>query len=355
MYNKFNDWVSERLIKPEVAVLLLVIIAGIIIIVFFGELFAPILAGIVIAFLLESVVRFLVDYIKIPRYLSVVITFVAFCAIFVIAVIFLLPALLRQLSEIIEHFPDMLNQFHLILDRLPQEYPKVFTYDFVNDLKQSTKISPDKLPQVGKYVWTYSLASIPSIITWIVYLVLVPLLTLYFLKDKSSLMNWISSIMPERRRLLNEVSSEMQFQLGRFVRGKFLELLIVWISSYVGFVIFGLNYAFLLSFAVGVSTIIPYIGMVLVTIPVIFIGLFQWGLEPQFMYMFLVYLIVQGLDGTVLVPILFSGAVNLHPIAIIAAVLFFGGIWGFWGLFFSIPLATLVRAVCSAWYRHYQE
>ena len=95
--------------------------------------------------------------------------------------------------------------------------------------------------------------------------------------------------------------------------------------------------------------------MVLVTIPVIFIGLFQWGLDPHFMYMFLVYLIIQGLDGTVLVPILFSGAVNLHPIAIIAAVLFFGGIWGFWGLFFSIPLATLVRAVCSAWYRHYQE
>ena len=79
-------------------------------------------------------------------------------------------------------------------------------------------------------LWTYSLASIPSIITWIVYLVLVPLLTLYFLKDKSSLMIWISSIMPERRRLLNEVSSEMQFQLGRFVRGKFIEVLIVWIS-----------------------------------------------------------------------------------------------------------------------------
>ena len=61
MYNRFNDWVSEKLIKPEVAVLLLVIIAGIIIIVFFGELFAPVLAGIVIAFLLESVVRFLVE------------------------------------------------------------------------------------------------------------------------------------------------------------------------------------------------------------------------------------------------------------------------------------------------------
>ena len=56
-------------------------------------------------------------------------------------------------------------------------------------------------------------------------------------------------------------------------------------------------------------------------------------------------------DGNVLVPILFSEAVNLHPVAIITAVLFFGGIWGFWGVFFAIPLATLVHAVINAWPR----
>jgi len=57
------------------------------------------------------------------------------------------------------------------------------------------------------------------------------------------------------------------------------------------------------------------------------------------------------LDGNVLVPLLFSEAVNLHPVAIIVAVLFFGGLWGFWGVFFAIPLATLVKAVFNAWPR----
>jgi len=355
MYNKLNSWVSDRFLKPEVAVLLLVIFAGIIIIVFFGETFAPILAGIILAFLLDSVVGFLIKYFKLPRYLSVFITYVAFCALFIMAVIFLIPALLHQLSQIVEHMPEMLKKFHLALDSLPEKHPSIFTVDFVNDIKTYTKISPEKLPQVGKYIWTYSLASIPSIITWIVYLVLVPLLTLYFLKDKLSLMSWVVSIMPERRRLLKEVYLEMKFQLGRYVQGKFIEIIIVWLTAYIGFAAFGLNYAFLLGFAVGLSTIIPYIGMVLVTIPVIFIGLLQWGISPHFMYMFLVYLVIQGIDGTLLVPILFSGAVNLHPVAIIAAILFFGAVWGFWGLFFAIPLATLVRAVCSAWYRHYKE
>ena len=249
----------------------------------------------------------------------------------------------------------MLDKFHMMLANLPNEYPRFFSQTFVNDIIQSTSLKNEKLPEIGKLLLAMSWTSIPSIVTWIVYVVLVPLLTLYFLKDKLPIMKWVGEVMPERRRLLEEVYAEMKFQLGRYVQGKFLEVIIVWISAYVGFIIFGLNYSILLGFCVGVSAIIPYIGMVLVTIPVIFVGLLQWGLSPDFMYMFLVYLIIQALDGTVLVPILFAGAVNLHPVAIIAAILFFGGTWGFWGLFFAIPLATLVRAIGSAWYRHYQD
>ena len=63
----------------------------------------------------------------------------------------------------------------------------------------------------------------------------------------------------------------------------------------------------------------------------------------------MVYGFIQFLDGNLLVPLLFSEVVNLHPVAIIVAVLLFGGIWGFWGVFFAIPLATLVKAVYNAW------
>jgi len=64
-----------------------------------------------------------------------------------------------------------------------------------------------------------------------------------------------------------------------------------------------------------------------------------------------IYVTIHVLDGNILVPILFSEAVNLHPVAIIVAVLVFGGIWGFWGIFFAIPLATLVKALLNAWPR----
>ena len=104
----------------------------------------------------------------------------------------------------------------------------------------------------------------------------------------------------------------------------------------------------LLGVLVGFSVLIPYIGAAAVTLPVAMVGLFQWGLAPDFWWLLVAYGIIQALDGNVLVPVLFSEAVNLHPVAIIVAVLVFGGLWGFWGIFFAIPLATLVKAVWNA-------
>jgi putative permease len=105
----------------------------------------------------------------------------------------------------------------------------------------------------------------------------------------------------------------------------------------------------LLAVLVGLSVIIPFIGAAAVTVPVVMIAYFQWGWSSEFAYLLLAYGIIQALDGNVLVPLLFSEAVNLHPIAIILSVLVFGGIWGLWGVFFAIPLATLVKAVLDAW------
>ncbi|RJY21141.1 AI-2E family transporter, partial [Pseudomonas syringae pv. actinidiae] len=93
-------------------------------------------------------------------------------------------------------------------------------------------------------------------------------------------------------------------------------------------------------------------GAVVVTVPVALIGLFQWGWSDQFIYLMIAHGVIQALDGNVLVPLLFSEAVNLHPVAIICAVLLFGGLWGFWGIFFAIPLATLFKAVLDAWPRN---
>ena len=129
----------------------------------------------------------------------------------------------------------------------------------------------------------------------------------------------------------------MDLQIGNYIRGKILEIIIVGVVTYIVFAWMGLNYAPLLAALVGLSVLVPYIGAAVVTLPVAVIAYFQWGLSAEFGYLILAYGIIQALDGNVLVPILFSEAVNLHPVAIIVSVLVFGGLWGFWGVFFAIP------------------
>jgi len=101
--------------------------------------------------------------------------------------------------------------------------------------------------------------------------------------------------------------------------------------------------------------LVPYIGATVVLFPVILMGFFQFGWSPDFMSIVIGYAVIQLLDGNLLAPLLLSEVVNLHPVAVITAILVFGGFWGLWGVFFAIPLATLVQAVLRAWSRHSQR
>jgi len=169
------------------------------------------------------------------------------------------------------------------------------------------------------------------------------------LKDKALILDVISRVLPRDRGLAGQVWQEMHQQVSNYIRGKVLEMIVVSIATWIGFLAIGMDYALLLAVLVGFSVLIPYVGALVVTIPVVGVGLAQWGMSGDFWTMIIVYLLIQGLDGNILVPVLFSEAVNLHPLVIILSVVIFGGLWGFWGVFFAIPLATLIKAVVHVW------
>ena len=243
----------------------------------------------------------------------------------------------------------MINNGQDLLLRLPEQYPEIISEEYIGELILTIR---DGFSELGQNVFSISVASIPAIITILVYLVLVPLMIFFFLKDKEIIIAWLGRFLPKERQLVNEIWTEMDAQIGNYVRGKFNEIIIVGGASYIAFVILDINYASLLGMIVGLSVLIPYIGAAVVTLPIAFVAYFQWGLSADFIWLMACYFVIQFLDGNILVPILFSEAVNLHPLAIIVAILVFGGLWGFWGVFFAIPLATLVKALINVWPVH---
>lgn len=345
MLQMVQRWFHRYFSDPEAILLFFILVFGFSLIIFLGGILAPVLAGIVIAYLLEWVVSHLQAW-KVPRLPAVIIVFSGFLGILFLALMGLLPLFWKQMAALFDELPDMVAKVQQTLLVLSEEFPDFFSKDQLRDM---VNVMGADIRNWGKVLVTASVSSITGIIMWIVYLILVPLLVFFFLKDRNQLIRWLAHFLPKKRGVLQQVSVEVNQQIGNYIRGKVVEIIFVGIATYLVFWFFGLQYSVLLASLVGLSVLIPYVGAVVVTIPVALVAYLQWGWNPQFGYLMLVYLIVQGLDANILVPLLFSEAVNLHPVAIIVATLFFGGIWGFWGVFFAIPLATLVQAVIRAW------
>ncbi|WP_158107657.1 AI-2E family transporter [Vibrio furnissii] len=344
MFEMVSRWYKRRFSDPHAVSLVAILFFGFITIYFFGHLIAPLLVAIVLAYLLEWPVVQLCRW-KIPRTFAVILVIVAFIGVMLFAVFGLVPTIWQQIVNLINDIPNMYTGLQKFIATLPDRYPELASLEIVEPIMNNAK---NKALSMGESVVKGSLASLVSIATLAVYLILVPLLVFFLLKDKQEMLRIVRGVLPRNRKLATEVWYEMNQQISNYIRGKVLEILIVGGVSYVTFAVLELRYSVLLAVAVGFSVLIPYIGAAVVTVPVAIVALFQWGVTPEFYYLLIAYGIIQALDGNVLVPVLFSEAVNLHPVAIIVAVLVFGGLWGFWGVFFAIPLATLVKAVWKA-------
>tara|TARA_B110000483_G_scaffold33150_1_gene40340 strand:+ start:2434 stop:3495 length:1062 start_codon:yes stop_codon:yes gene_type:complete len=344
MQNLLNKFLARYFSNEESIYFGLLLLSSFLFIYLFGSILLPVLVSIVVAFLLNGLLSTLRS-INLSHRISLFLTLFTFFS-FYVSLFFLLPSLGKQINSLIQSMPLIAIAFQENLELLSQAYPEIFSEDGVNTLfanltSQFSSLLNNALGQLA--------GTISFLISTVFFVVLVPIMVFFFLKDKEVLLPMLTVLLPTKRGFMNTVFSEMNQQLFNYVTGKFIEMIIVGSVSYAVFLILGLPYAVLISILVGLSVIIPFFGAFLVTIPVLLVGLYEWGLSDTFYWLLALYLIIQILDGNVLVPVLFSSRNNLHPVIILIAVLFFGGIWGFWGLFFAIPLATFIKAIFNAW------
>ena len=329
----------------EAVILFLLILAGVVFIIFFGSMLAPAIAAVIVAFILQGLVTKL-NRLGIPEIVSIIGVFFVFLGLLIGVLFGLLPLIWTQVTRLAGEAPRIFREMQSYLEVLPEQYPTLISMEGINTIYNQVTTEAGRMTQ---WLVSFSLESIPDLVALLIYMVLLPILVFFFLKDRRVLLGAIARMLPSQRPMMVRIWHEVNLQCANYVRGKAVEILIVGGITYVAFKVLGMPYAALLSLMVGLSVVIPYIGAAVVTIPVAMIALFAFGWGSQFIWVMVVYGVIQALDGNVLVPILFSEVNNLHPVAIIVAVLFFGGIWGLWGVFFAIPLATMLKAIFSAW------
>lgn len=339
---------KQFLPNSQAVALAIILVVSFVLIYYLSDLLMPVFVSIVLAYLLEGLVG-KAESLRMPRLPAVYLVFSVFMACLGFLLFYLMPLVSQQAVELVQNIPGIISRAQTGIMRLPEMYPKWISESKIQQMMFAVQ---RELLSYGQNALSLSAASVVGIVSVMIYLFLVPMMVFFLLKDKQMLIDWFLQFMPRDRHLTVRVWEEVDMQIGNYVRGKFGEVFILWAVSYVTYAAMGLNYAMLLAVLMGLQVIIPYVGATLVTFPVLAVAYFQWGFGgDEFMYVVIAYSIIQALDGVVLVPVLFSEAVNLHAIAIIVAILFFGGLWGFWGVFLAIPLATVVKAVLTAWPR----
>ena len=345
MLEDINNLFKKIFSNEETLVFALLLTSAFLTLFFFGNLLTPFLISIIFAYLLVGMQNRLEAY-GLNSTLALIVTYSFFLILGIALMVWLGPLVYQQLQSLILEIPKWVNSFMIFVQNVPEKYPDLVSSDQITKFLQTlsgqiTTISEDFLKA--------SITGIQNTVTIAINLVLLPILVFFFLFDRKSIISDFLGVLPKKRAMLEKVWVEMDDQLSNYARGKAIEILIVGLAAAILFMYFDLQYVALLSVLVGFSVLIPFIGAFVVTIPVAAVGLLQFGLTFDFWLLMGLYVILQMLDGNLLVPILFSDAVKLHPVIIILAVFIFGGMFGFWGIFFAIPIATLIKAIWNSW------
>ena len=345
MLEELNKVIKKIFSNEETIIFSFVLLIFFIVISFFGSVLTPFIISIIVAYLLVGMQKKIQSY-NISEKISLIITFSIFIVAGATLVIWLVPLLYTQLQDFVLDVPNLISNFRDFISELPSKFPDLVSSDQITIFFQAVS---EEISALAQNIVKTSISSIQSAITVLLYIILFPILVYFFLFDRKNIIDGCLKVIPGRRKMFTSIWAEMDIQLSNYVRGKTIEIFIVGIAAAIIFSSLGLRYSALLSVLVGLSVIIPYVGAFLVTIPVVVVGLIQFGLGTQFTILISLYLLLQALDGNLLVPIIFSETVKLHPVIIILAVFIFGSIFGFWGVFFSIPIATFIKAVWNAW------
>jgi len=342
---EINNLFRKIFSNEETLVFAILLTVAFLILFFLGNILTPFLISIIFAYLLVGMQKRLEDY-GLNSSIALIFTYSFFLLLGIALMVWLGPLVYQQLQSLVLEIPKWVNALMIFVQNVPEQYPDLVSSDQITAFLQSLS---GQLTAISQDFLKASIAGIQNTVTIAINLILLPILVFFFLFDRESIISGFLNILPKERAMLNKVWVEMDSQLSNYARGKAIEIGIVGSTAAIIFMYFGLEYVALLSVLVGFSVLIPYLGAFIVTLPVAAVGLLQFGLSFDFWLLMGAYLVLQILDGNLLVPILFSDAVKLHPVIIMLAVFVFGGMFGFWGVFFAIPIATLIKAIWNSW------
>jgi len=338
----YQDKLLGLLRDPRWLTLFFVVAAGVLSVAYFGEVLLPFVIAAVIAYFLDGGVRRLGEIWPKKRLYTCLAVYVVFILFYLVLVIGPLNIALRQMLQLARNFPEISQKFRQLSQDSIEALATVIPMD---QQKQIANLLSSQFHENAQLLLEKAAGSLNQVGAWLIYLGLVPVLVFFLLKDKEGLQKSVLRLLPPERELVERVWWETEAKIANYIRGKVWEVLMVAAVSWSVFAFLGFRYAAIMGLVSGISVIVPFVGVIGAALPLFLLGYVQWGGGWELGQLMISYGVIQLVDAYVVVPLMFSEAVQLHPIFILMAVLVFGSLWGVWGVFFAIPLATLGKSL----------
>lgn len=306
-----------------------------------GTVILPFLVGGAIAYFLDPIADRL-ERLGLSRVAATALISILALMIFVILSLLILPMLIRQLTDLVNAAPSIIQELQ---DFLFARFPSIFDEDSV---VRSTLVSVGKTIQSrGAELASGILSSALSVINAIVFIVVVPVVAVYMLLDWDRMVARIDQLLPrEHQETIRGLARDINRVLAGFVRGQVSVCLILGTFYSVALMVAGLQFGLIVGAMAGLITFIPYVGALIGGALAIGLAFFQfWGDWLQIGVIAGIFAVGQFFEGNIITPKLVGGSIGLHPVWLLFALSAFGTIFGFVGMLVAVPVAAALGVV----------
>lgn len=324
------------------------------ILVIVSNLLMPLVIALLLYYLLDPVVDLLEKW-KIKRIFGVTILFVVIIAVLVVGIGALLPLLRDQVISFVENFPNFIDSVVESITGWLSSLP--FGTEIETFIEEGENFLSEIPNNIDQYL-TDGLSGLTSVVSgvtnFVVTLVTFPIILFFMLKDEKKFFNAVlSSVPPKWRESLLRVSSEVNTQVGAYVKGQLIIATSIGVMMFIGFTIIGLEYSGVLAIIAGFTSIIPYLGPTLAFLPALVIALIDsWWMVLQLL---IVWAVVQFVDGNLIEPNVMGRQLNVHPLTIVIVLLVMGDLLGLFGLILGVPIYAILKVIVVHFFQQFKK
>ncbi|AWF95988.1 AI-2E family transporter [Weissella cibaria] len=324
------------------------------IVALFSAVGAPIIIAGVFYYLLNPIVDWAERRYKMSRVATITVQFLVLLVLIVWGLAVFIPWLSDQIVGLINHWPEYWRALVKMIDQLTADKR------FADVNKWFNQTNSD----ISKWVQNYSaeyakkgihgVSSVVGTLTSaIITIVTFPLILFYLLKDGHQMPNYMAKFLPPKARAsFLDTIGEINKQISNYIRGQLSVAFAVMVMFAIGYTIIGLPYGWLIAISAGLLNLIPFLGSFLAMVPAVVVGLF---VSPMMLvYVFIVFMIEQTLEGKVIAPKLLGNSLKVHPVTVVVILLSAGNIFGLAGVVFGIPGYAIAKVLIYRLYKWWQ-